>query len=448
MNQFENKPNPLAKNFSLFSLLRFAFPTITMMLFMGLYTIIDTIFVSRFVNTDALSAINIVCPVINIVVGLGTMIASGGSAIVARKLGAGNIKRANQDFTLIVIFGAVLAFFLMILGIMFIDKIIGGLGASEVLFPYCKDYLFIILLFTPASMLQVLFQNLIVTAGKPAFGMFLSLGAGIINILLDYTFIVLFHLGIIGSALGTGISYMIPSILGILFFAHKKGGLSFEKPVIDFSILTESCMNGSSEMVSQISTATTTLLFNLTMMELLGESGVAAITIIIYTQFLLTTLYIGFSMGIAPIISFHFGAKNYYRLKKIYKICISFVTFSSILIFLLSIILTNSLIQLFTPNETDIYRIIATGFKIFKYSFLFSGFNIFSSASFTALSNGKMSAIISFLRTFAFIMINLLVFPTFLGVTGVWLAVPIAELLTFFIAIFLIWIHRKKYQYI
>ena len=141
-------------------------------------------------------------------------------------------------------------------------------------------------------------------------------------------------------------------------------------------------------------------------------------------------------MGIAPIISFHFGAKNYYRLKKIYKICISFVTFSSILIFLLSIILTNSLIQLFTPNETDIYRIIATGFKIF------------SSASFTALSNGKMSAIISFLRTFAFIMINLLVFPTFLGVTSVWLAVPIAELLTFFIAIFLIWVHRKKYQYI
>lgn len=448
MNPSENNLNPLAQNFSLFSLLRFAFPTITMMLFMGLYTIIDTIFVSRFVNTDALSAINIVCPVINLIVGLGTMIATGGSAIVARKLGAGNIKRANQDFTLIVIFGAVLSFLLMTLGIIFIDKIIWRLGASEVLFPYCKDYLFIILLFTPASMLQVLFQNLIVTAGKPAFGMFLSLGAGIINIMLDYIFIVFFNLGIIGSALGTGISYMIPSILGILFFAHEKGALSFEKPVIDFSILTESCMNGSSEMISQISTATTTLLFNLTMMELLGESGVAAITIIIYTQFLLTTLYIGFSMGIAPIISFNFGAKNYNCLKKVYKICISFVTFSSILIFLLSIILKNSLIQLFTTNETDIFRITATGFRIFKYSFLFSGFNIFSSASFTALSDGKISAIISFLRTFGFIMISLLVFPIFLGITGVWLAVPIAEFLTFCIAVFLIWVHRKKYQYI
>ena len=188
-----NQKNPLAQDFSLLSLLKFAFPTITMMMFMGLYTIVDTIFVSQFVSTNALSAINIVCPIINIIVGLATMLATGGNAIIARKMGQGNIKRANQDFTLIVIVGFIIGVLIMLLGISFLDKIIWCLGASQILFQYCQDYLFIILLFTPASILQVLFQNLIVTAGQPTFGMIISLMAGTINVVLDYIFIVLFE---------------------------------------------------------------------------------------------------------------------------------------------------------------------------------------------------------------------------------------------------------------
>lgn len=289
--------NPLAKDFNVGSLLKFAFPTIVMMLFMGLYTIIYTIFVSRFVNTDALSAINIVCPVINLIVGLGTMIATGGSAIVARKMGAGEFKRTRQDFTLLVFFGLVLETIICILGIIFIDTIIYALGADTVLFPYCKDYLTIILLFTPASMLQVLFQNLFVTAGKPNLGLILSICAGVMNIVLDYIFIVPFKMGIAGAGLGTAIGYMIPAVIGIVFFCKKITTLFFMKPIIDFKVLGESCTNGSSEMVSQLATAITTFFFNLTMMRLLGVNGVASITIMIYTQFLLTTLYIGFSMG-------------------------------------------------------------------------------------------------------------------------------------------------------
>lgn len=429
--------NPLAKDFNTGSLLKFAFPTISMMLFMGLYTIVDTIFVSRFVNTNALSAINIVCPVINLIVGLGTMIATGGSAIVARKMGAGEPKRAKQDFTLLILFGFILGVVIFILGIIFIDEIIYALGADKILFPYCKDYLTIILLFTPASMLQVLFQNLFVTAGKPTLGLVLSVSAGVMNIVFDYLFMAIFGMGIAGAGLGTGIGYLIPAITGLIVFCKKSGTLSFVKPIIDIKVLGESCINGSSEMVSQLSTAITTFFFNRTMMNLLGVNGVASITIIIYTQFLLTTLFIGFSMGVAPVISYNFGANNYYGLKKIYKICISFIFVGSLFIFALSFINGNSLVRLFTGTNEAVYKIAINGFMIFVFSFLFSGFNIFSSAIFTALSNGKLSALISFLRTFGFIMIGLLVMPQFIEITGVWLAVPVAEILTLCISLYL-----------
>ena len=317
--------NPLAQDFTIKSLLKFAFPTMLTMVFMGLYTIGDTIFVSRFVNTDALSAINIVTPVINLIVGLGTMLATGGSAIIARKMGEKKLKDASQDFTLIVFFGAMLGILIAIIGNLFLDDIIYFLGASEILFPYCKDYLFVLLLFTPASMLQVLFQNLIITAGRPGFGMVLSISAGAINVMLDYIFMVLLDMGIKGSALGTGIGYLIPTIIGIVFFLTGKGSMQFKKPVFRFSVLSESCFNGCSEMISQAAAAVTTFLFNATMLKLLGENGVAAITIIIYSQFLLTTLYIGFSMGIAPVISYNYGEQNHQKLKRVFRICLHFI---------------------------------------------------------------------------------------------------------------------------
>ncbi len=439
MNKLDN---PLAQEFTLLSLLRFALPSIVMMLFMGLYTIVDTIFVSRLVNTNALSAINIVCPVINIIVGLASMIATGGNAIVARKMGANERKRANQDFTLLIIFGALLGLGITILGVLFIDKIIWGLGSSEILYPYCKSYLLVILIFTPASVLQVLFQNLIITAGKPTLGLMLSVGAGVINIVLDYIFMVTFKMGIAGSALGTGIGYLVPTVVGILIFLRGKGTLKFVKPILDIGVLVESSYNGFSEMVSQSSTAITTFLFNLIMMNLLGENGVAAITIIIYTQFMLTALYIGFSMGVAPIISYNYGAENYQRLKKIFKNCILFISIMSILVWLLSLFGGSSLISIFSPQDTEVYKITNNGFSIFKYSFLLCGFNIFSSAMFTALSNGKISAIISFLRTFVFIAVGLLILPTMLNVLGVWIAVPLAELLTLIISVIFILKYR------
>ena len=286
MNDMQQAENPLSQNFTIKSLLKFAFPTIFMMIFMGLYTVVDTVFVARFADTNALSALNIVCPIINLIVGLGTMLATGGSAIIARKMGAGEHTRAAQDFTLIIGFGVLSGVLIVIFGTVFIDQIVWRLGAGNILFPYCKEYLFILLLFTPANILQVLFQNLIVTAGRPGIGMVLGVSAGTANILLDYIFMGPLEMGIKGAALGTGIGYMIPAVTGLLFFSTRKSTLYFRKPVMNISLLAESCANGFSEMVSQSAAAVTTYLFNRIMMKLLGENGVAAITIIIYTHYL------------------------------------------------------------------------------------------------------------------------------------------------------------------
>ena len=447
MNETQAEENPLLQDFDIKSLLKFAFPTIVMMLLMGLYTIVDTIFVARFVGTNALSALNIVCPVINLIVGLGTMLATGGSAIVARKMGAGETIRASQDFTLIIGAGTLLGVAITVLGAVFMDSIIWGLGASQILFPYCKEYLFLLLLFTPASMMQVLFQNLIVTAGRPGIGMALGVSAGAANILFDYIFMVPLQMGIKGAALGTGIGYLIPAVAGILFFTAGNGSLHFRKPVMDISILVGSCTNGFSEMVSQAASAVTTFLFNMIMMKLLGEDGVAAITIIIYTQFLLTALYIGFSMGVAPVISYNYGKQDNARLKKVFSICMRFIILVSIVIFGSAVVFGSPLVSFFAEKGTSVYEIARKGFLIFPFSFLFCGLNIFISAIFTALSNGKLSAVLSFLRTFGLILVFLLILPEFMGVAGVWLAVPIAELITMVVALSFLYQNKDRYHY-
>lgn len=417
------------------SLLRFAFPTIVMMVFMGLYTIVDTIFVVRFVSTDALSAINIVCPVINLTVGLGTMIAAGGSAVVSRKMGAGLEQEAKEDFTLLVLAAAGIGAAILICGTLWLNPILLALGASERLLPYCRDYLGLLLLFLPANVIQTVYANLFVTAGKPGLGFGLSVLAGLANILLDYVFIVLGGMEIRGAALGTGLGYLIPAAAGTVFFFRNRGALFFVKPRWRGALLTESCLNGSSEMVGQLAAALTTFFFNLTMMERLGEDGVAAVTIMIYSQFLLNTLFIGFSMGVAPVIGFHYGSGNREQQRKILSICVRFLAAASLLIFALSISGGSLVVRMFTPDASRVYEIAAAGFPVFSVSFLFCGFNIFISALFTALSNGKISAVLSFLRTFGLLCGGILLLPRLFGITGVWMAVPMAEGIMFFVSL-------------
>lgn len=439
--------NILGQKWSAGSLLRFAFPTIVMMIFMGLYTIVDTIFVAQFVNTDALSSINIVCPIINITVGLGTMIATGGNAIVSQKMGEGKIQEAKEDFTLLILTGAAIGILILLSGTIWIDKIVYALGASDLLFPYCKSYLMVLFLFIPANVLQTLFSNLFVTAGKPGLGFGLSVLSGVANIILDYIFIVSCDLGIQGAALGTGFGYLIPAIAGLIYFTRSKGALSFTKPKLKWTVIVESCFNGSSEMVSQLATAVTTFLFNRTMLNLLGEDGVAAITIIIYSQFLLNTLYIGYSMGIAPIIGFNYGNRNDIQQRRVFSISMLFIAAASILIFAVAMFGGPYIVRLFADSTSEVYQIAVNGFTIFSYSFLFCGLNNFTSAMFTALSNGKVSAVLSFLRTFGLLTGGILLLPHIWGITGVWLVVPLAEGIMFVVSTVCLIHYRKKYSY-
>ena len=435
--------NRLDREWSAGSLLRFALPTMVMMVFMGLYTVVDTIFVAQFVNTDALSAINIVCPVINITVGLGTMLATGGNAIISRKMGAGKFQEAREDLTLLMLTGAAIGVLILLGGRIWLDGIIGALGASDLLFPYCRDYLTVLLWFIPANILQTLFSNLFVTAGKPGLGFGLSVLAGGANIVLDFVFIVPCGLGIRGAALGTGFGYLIPTAAGLACFARGKGMLSFTRPKLRWAVIGESCFNGSSEMVGQLAAAVTTFLFNRAMMDLLGEDGVAAITILIYTQFLLNTLYIGCAMGIAPIIGFHHGGGNHARQKRVLSVSIRFIAVSSVLIFAVSLLGGPCIVRLFADGSSEVCRIASNGFTIFSFSFLFCGLNIFTSAMFTALSNGKVSAILSFLRTFVLLAGGILLLPHIWGITGVWLAVPLAEGIMFAVSVLCL-VHAER----
>lgn len=431
----DNKENVLSKDYNALKLIKFALPTICMMLFMGLYTITDIVFVSKYVSTDALAAINIVCPITNLVVGIGTMLASGGNAIISCNMGKGKNREAKEIFTFIVLVALGVGIAILLIGLLDLENIVVILGASKVLVKYCMEYLGILLLFIPANMVQTVFANLFVTAGKPMIGSLLIIGGGIINIVLDYVFIVVFNLGIKGAALGTGMGYFFPAITGGIYFASRKGTLNFCRVRWNGKILMESCINGSSEMVSQLANSVTTFLFNRTMLGLLGEDGIAAITIIIYSQFLLSTLFIGYSMGIAPIIGYKYGEKNKKGLKRVIKSSICIVASLSIMAFLGARELSSVLVGFFSKPDTSVYHIAMNGFNVFAVSFLFLGLNLFISSMFTALSNGKVSAILSFLRTFIFLTSGILLLPRILGEIGIWIAIPLSEGLSFAIAL-------------
>lgn len=441
------RDNALAQDFKTGTLLRFAAPSLFMMLFMGLYTMVDTLFIARLVNTDALAAVNIVCPVINLTVGLSAMLATGGNAILSCKMGQGRQAEANRDLTLLLLAGLTLGILLGLFGALFMEPLLRSLGASERLFPYGRDYLTVLLVFLPANMLQGLFQNLFVTAGKPGLGCVLSLAAGAANVVLDWVFMVPLQMGVRGAALGTGIGYLIPAAAGLMYFSGQKTGLSLARPRWDFRMLASCCANGSSEMVGQLAAAVTAFLFNREMMDRLGETGVASMTILIYSQFLLSTLFLGYGIGVAPVIGFNYGRRHDRLQKTVFHIGMGFVAAVSLLIFLAAWWGGRGIAALFADTGSAVYRLAVEGFSLFSCSFLFCGFNLYTSAMFTALSNGKVSAILSSLRTLVFVTIGLLLLPRLWGVTGIWLAVPLAELAAAILSAACLWRYRKRYGY-
>lgn len=441
--------NSIAKDFKFFSLLRFAFPTMVMMVFMSLYTIIDGIFVSRLVGTNALSALNIAYPAISLVIAIGVMFATGGSAIIAKKLGEKKDKEARSDFSTLILTGIILGILFLVIGSLFSEPIVRLLGATDALTKDAVDYLVMSLYFAPACILQLLFQSFFVTAGKPNFGLLLTITGGIANIVLDYVFMGHLKMGVTGAALATGIGQLLPAFFGLLYFLFvRSGSLYLVKPHFYMTLLTESSLNGSSEMVTNLSNAIITYLFNIVMLKFLGEPGVAAITIVLYGQFLFNALYMGYSMGVAPVISYNHGRNHLPLLRRIFKICIGFISVSSLIITGLALISSPVIVEIFTPRSSETYEIAKNGFFLFSINYIFAGINIFASSMFTAFSNGKVSAIISFVRTFGMIVVNILLLPKFIGVNGIWLAIPVAEFLTMFLSVYYFYKMRKIYHYL
>lgn len=439
--------DPLDQIVSLLSIIKFSLPSIVTMAFMGLYTIVDVVFVSQFVSSDAMAAINIVCPIINLIVGFATMLATGGNAIVAAKMGEGRSATANRDFTLVVLFGSIAAAAIAVVGNLWLQPIVRVLGASDALLPYCMNYLGIILAFTPASVLQVLFQNGVIAAGKPGVGTAMAFGCGIANIVLDYVLLGVFDMGIAGAAWSTSAGYAIAAIIGLAFFITRREGLRFSAPSNDLAVLRRICTNGMSEMVGQAAAAVTTFLFNSAMLGIAGEDGVAAVTILIYSQFLVSSVFFGFSMGCAPVISYHHGANDGARVKKVFRSCVNCIGTASLILCLLAYVLAPLLASLFVSEASPVYSLASEGLSLFSIAYLFAGTNIFASAAFTAFGNGMLSAVVAFLRTFGLVPLCLLLLPRVLGVQGVWIAVPVAEAVTFVVAIALIATNGRRYGY-
>lgn len=440
--------NSLAKQYTFSSLISFTLPNIVMMIFLSLYTIVDGIFVSRFIGTTALSAVNMIYPLISIEMAVGIMLSSGGSAIIAKKLGEKKEKEARQILSFLILVTVTIGIVFAVFGNLFIEEIVYALGASEAQFELCRTYGSILLVFSPFFFLQTAFQTFFVTAGKPTLGLAATVSAGIANIVLDYFFIAECNMEIAGAAVATGIGYCIPAVIGLIFFGFfKKNPLRFTKPVFDIKMLFRACTNGSSEMVTNLSNAVTTFLFNYSFMKYYGEDGVASITIVLYFQFVFTAIYFGYSMGIAPIISYKYGADEAAQLKRIFKSSIIFLTIASVSSYILSRVILEPALTIFTKPATNVFAITVDGFPIFAVGFLLMGFNIFASALFTAFSDGKVSAIISFARTFIFLVGAILILPIFFAEKGVWLSVPVAETMGVVVSFVFLIAKKQKYKY-
>ncbi|MGN1031630.1 MAG: MATE family efflux transporter, partial [Butyricicoccaceae bacterium] len=430
------------------TLLQFALPSIVMQVFLGTYTVVDGIFVSRYAGTTALGCINMIFPLISLEIGIGVMLATGGSAVVARRMGEGQEKRARQNFSFLAAAAFTVGLLFAVLGIAFMNPIVRVLGASEAQFAMCRTYGILMVAFSPAMFLQVLFQTFFVTAGKPGMGLAVTVAGGTANIVLDYVFVKVLAWGIGGAAIATGIGQSIPAVAGtVYFFVNRRGVLRFTKPVPDWNMLAQSCGNGSSEMVTNLANAVTTFLFNYVFLKFYGEDGVAAITIVLYFQFVYIAVYFGYSAGVAPVIAYKYGAQDRAQLKSIFRYSLIFLMVCAVGTYLLSRLIMVPAIGIFAAPDSRVFAITIEGFPVFALSFLMMGFSIFASSMFTALSNGLVSAVISFGRTLFFLAGAILLLPVVLGAAGVWLAVPVAELLGLIVSAVCLIANRSRYGY-
>ena len=398
-------------------------------------------------RSNALSAINLTAPIIQLVTAISTMLATGGSAVIMKKMGKQKVKEAKEDFTFLILVNVIVGFIMCGLGYILMEDIFAGMNLSFDVAGYCIEYLSCYLLFTVPILLMNNFTLYMIASEKATLSLICSVTGGILNMVLDYVFITKFNMGISGAALATGLGYSVTAVVGLFVFSQKKNLLHFKKPVFRFKVLISAATNGCSEMATALVTGIITMMFNWTMLHYVGEDGVAAVTIIMYVLMFASSLYTGYSYGVAPMISFYYGEQNHDKLKKLVTISLKVIGVISLLTVAASFILTKPLVSVFARPDNPVYDLAVTGNKICTIALFFIGFNIFASGMFTALSNGIVSAILAFSRSFVFMLITMIILPIFLGINGIWLATPAAELMALALSMSMFAKYRKKYQY-
>lgn len=440
--------NALNIKVSKISLLKYALPTILSSIFMNVYSIVDQLFVSNILGTEALSAVSIAAPFLAIALAVGTMIATGGCALVSNQMGEGQYKKARQNFSFFTLFSVIISTLFCISGIIFREPILHAMGADQALYNLCESYAVPIFLLIPFAMVSIVFQIFFVATGKPVLGFGLSIAGGVTNIVLDYVFLAVASLGVAGAAYATAAGYILQSIIGcIFFFLNRKGSLFFVRPKFDKKALLKACSNGMSEMVGMLSITVTMIAMNIILMKLVGSNGVASATIIISAQTILSAGYVGYIQGISPVVSYHFGAENFAELKKLYFAALKTIGIMSFATFCVTFPLARPIAKLFADGSDEVVSMAVRGTFIFATAFLFMGFNLFASGFFTALNDGKTSAILSLFRTLIFLIIPLLILPILLGVDGVWISMPTAEIFGILLSVFYFQRNKNKYHY-
>ncbi len=438
----------LSEHFTYSKLLRFTFPSIIMMIFTSIYSVIDGLFVSNFAGKTALAAINIIYPFIMAVGALGFMMGTGGSALVGRLLGEGEKGKANKTFSLIVYTTAIAGILLSALAFLLVPTVSRLFGASGQLLDYCILYGRICFLSMPCFMLQNVFQCFFITAEKPRLGLDVVLSAGITNMVLDFLFVAVFGLGLKGAAIATVCGEIIGGLVPILYFAGRNHSLlRLGRTSFDAGSILKTCTNGSSELMTELSSSVVTVLYNTQLMKIAGENGVAAYSTIMYVNFIFVAIFLGYSLGSAPIISFHYGAGNHDELKNMRKKSLRLIAVWGIGMTIISHIFALPFARFFVGYDSELLAMTIHGFRIYAFVYLLNGFNIFGSSFFTALNNGMVSATISFLRTLVFEVICILLLPVFFGIDGIWSAVLVAEALALCVTNFFLITKRSCYHY-
>lgn len=438
----------LSDHFTYKRLLQFVLPSIGMMIFTSIYGMVDGFFVSNYVGKTEFAAVNLIMPFPMMLGAFGFMIGTGGTALVSMTMGQGKKEEANEIFSMLIKVLIIVGIAISVLGIIFMKKIALLLGATEELLAHCVTYGSVLLMFLTPFMLTNTFQSFLVTAEKPDLGLKITIASGVTNIILDYLFIGVFRWGLMGAAFATGISQLVGGILPLIYFIRDNDSqLRLVPAKINFRFLGKTCFNGSSELMTNLSLSLVNMLYNLQLMKYAGENGVAAYGVIMYVNFIFIGVFIGYAFGSAPIIGYNYGAGNKEELQNVYRKSLIFNIVSGISMCIIAMITSGLLAGIFVGYDRALFEMTKQGFAIYSISFVVMGLNIYVSSFFTALGNGFISAILSFLRTLLFQLVCVLALPILWGLNGIWLAIVVAEGMALVLSFVMLKVHKIRYGY-